>query len=95
MDVKTVYSVSLPGQQLWVLALGESPHRHTVGIPEFKYVANMHGNEVNTHPHTHTQNSLSTAVCRDVYLSEWLLLISLVSLPVDREGSCVCVSVCL
>lgn len=34
------------GQRLWVLALGLSPHRHALGVPEFKYVANMHGNEV-------------------------------------------------
>ncbi|CAK6980406.1 carboxypeptidase M [Scomber scombrus] len=47
-DITHLYSVgkSIRGQQLWVLALGVSPHRHTVGIPEFKYVANMHGNEV-------------------------------------------------
>ncbi|XP_067438264.1 carboxypeptidase M [Thunnus thynnus] len=47
-DITHLYSVgqSVRGQQLWVLALGLSPHRHTVGIPEFKYVANMHGNEV-------------------------------------------------
>ncbi|XP_042367683.1 carboxypeptidase M-like [Plectropomus leopardus] len=46
-DVTHLYSIgrSVRGQQLWVLALGLSPHRHTVGIPEFKYVANMHGNE--------------------------------------------------
>ncbi|GLD74702.1 carboxypeptidase M-like protein [Lates japonicus] len=47
-DITHLYSIgqSVRGQQLWVLALGLSPHRHTVGIPEFKYVANMHGNEV-------------------------------------------------
>ncbi|XP_053718877.1 carboxypeptidase M [Synchiropus splendidus] len=47
-DVTHLYSIgqSVAGQQLWVLALGSTPHRHTVGIPEFKYVANMHGNEV-------------------------------------------------
>uniref|UniRef100_A0A3Q4AT78 Peptidase M14 domain-containing protein n=1 Tax=Mola mola TaxID=94237 RepID=A0A3Q4AT78_MOLML len=47
-DITHLYSIgqSVRGQQLWVLALGVSPHRHTVGIPEFKYVANMHGNEV-------------------------------------------------
>lgn len=47
-DVTHLYSIgrSVRGQQLWVLALGLSPRRHTVGIPEFKYVANMHGNEV-------------------------------------------------
>ncbi|KAM4711866.1 carboxypeptidase M [Anableps anableps] len=47
-DITHLYSIgkSVKGQQLWVLALGVSPHRHTVGVPEFKYVANMHGNEV-------------------------------------------------
>ncbi|XP_073336343.1 carboxypeptidase M [Pagrus major] len=47
-DIAHMYSIgqSVRGQQLWVLALGLSPRRHTVGIPEFKYVANMHGNEV-------------------------------------------------
>ncbi|XP_026218221.1 carboxypeptidase M [Anabas testudineus] len=47
-DIAHLYSIgqSVRGQQLWVLALGLSPRHHTVGIPEFKYVANMHGNEV-------------------------------------------------
>ncbi|KAM9705734.1 carboxypeptidase M [Menidia menidia] len=47
-DITHLYSIgqSVRGQQLWVLALSVSPHRHTVGIPEFKYVGNMHGNEV-------------------------------------------------
>ncbi|XP_078532835.1 carboxypeptidase M isoform X2 [Lissotriton helveticus] len=37
---------SVLGRDLWVLVLGKSPSAHTVGIPEFKYVANMHGDEV-------------------------------------------------
>ncbi|KAM9327900.1 carboxypeptidase M [Pholidichthys leucotaenia] len=47
-DITHLYSIgrSVRGQQLRVLALGIYPHHHTVGIPEFKYVANMHGNEV-------------------------------------------------
>ncbi|PWA21830.1 hypothetical protein CCH79_00017783, partial [Gambusia affinis] len=47
-SITHLYSIgkSVKGQQLWVLALGLRPHRHTVGVPEFKYVANMHGNEV-------------------------------------------------
>ncbi|XP_065807366.1 carboxypeptidase M [Labrus bergylta] len=46
-DITHLYSIgqSVKGQQLWVLALGLSPRRHTIGIPEFKYVGNMHGNE--------------------------------------------------
>ncbi|XP_027899960.1 carboxypeptidase M isoform X3 [Xiphophorus couchianus] len=47
-DITHLYSIgkSVKGQQLWVLALGARPRRHAVGVPEFKYVANMHGNEV-------------------------------------------------
>ncbi|KAF1526846.1 UNVERIFIED_CONTAM: Carboxypeptidase M, partial [Eudyptes pachyrhynchus] len=30
---------------LWVLVLGRFPTHHKIGIPEFKYVANMHGDE--------------------------------------------------
>lgn len=47
-DVAHLYSIgrSVLGQQLWVLALGRHPRSHATGIPEFKYVANMHGNEV-------------------------------------------------
>ncbi|XP_076015873.1 carboxypeptidase M isoform X2 [Genypterus blacodes] len=42
-DITHLYSI---GQQLWVLVLGLSPAHHVVGVPEFKYVGNMHGNEV-------------------------------------------------
>ncbi|XP_008303752.1 carboxypeptidase M [Stegastes partitus] len=47
-DIAHLYSIgqSVLGRELWVLALGVRPRSHTVGIPEFKYVANMHGNEV-------------------------------------------------
>ncbi|KAJ8245284.1 hypothetical protein GJAV_G00269090 [Gymnothorax javanicus] len=34
------------GRDLWVLVLGKHPTEHRTGIPEFKYVGNMHGNEV-------------------------------------------------
>ncbi|KAL6083005.1 hypothetical protein STEG23_028005, partial [Scotinomys teguina] len=32
-------------RNLWVLVVGQCPKEHRVGIPEFKYVANMHGDE--------------------------------------------------
>ncbi|KAM6153631.1 carboxypeptidase M isoform 3-T3 [Erethizon dorsatum] len=36
---------SVKGRNLWVLVVGQFPKEHRVGIPEFKYVANMHGDE--------------------------------------------------
>ncbi|KAM9171422.1 carboxypeptidase M isoform 2-T2 [Pangshura tecta] len=36
---------SVAGRDLWVLVLGRFPTQHTIGIPEFKYIANMHGDE--------------------------------------------------
>ncbi|XP_074125785.1 carboxypeptidase M [Sminthopsis crassicaudata] len=36
---------SVSGRNLWVLVVGRSPREHKIGIPEFKYIANMHGDE--------------------------------------------------
>ncbi|XP_053882121.1 carboxypeptidase M isoform X2 [Malaclemys terrapin pileata] len=36
---------SVAGRDLWVLVVGRFPTQHTIGIPEFKYIANMHGDE--------------------------------------------------
>ncbi|XP_017852349.1 carboxypeptidase D isoform X2 [Drosophila busckii] len=43
-----VYSIgkSVQGRDLWVMEIASAPGVHVPGVPEFKYVANMHGNEV-------------------------------------------------
>ncbi|XP_048463915.1 carboxypeptidase M-like [Rhincodon typus] len=54
-DISTKYSsithlysigTSVTGLNLWVLAIGKYPKEHTVGIPDVKYIANIHGDEV-------------------------------------------------
>ncbi|XP_034119415.1 carboxypeptidase D isoform X1 [Drosophila nasuta] len=43
-----LYSIgkSVQDRDLWVMEISTTPGTHVPGVPEFKYVANMHGNEV-------------------------------------------------
>lgn len=47
-QITYLYSIgkSVNGMPLNVIAFSDFPHVHEFGEPEFKYVANMHGNEV-------------------------------------------------
>ncbi|GAV01382.1 hypothetical protein RvY_12104-2 [Ramazzottius varieornatus] len=47
-SISRLYSVgkSVQNRDLWVIEIGNNPGVHDPGKPEFKYVGNMHGNEV-------------------------------------------------
>lgn len=47
-NVTRLHSIgkSVQGRDLWVLTIGEQPDVHRPMVPEFRYMANIHGNEV-------------------------------------------------
>lgn len=47
-NITRLYTIgkSVQGRKLYVIEIAQQPGEHRFGVPEFKYVANMHGNEV-------------------------------------------------
>ncbi|KAK6054194.1 zinc carboxypeptidase [Cooperia oncophora] len=57
------------GRQLWVLTISRYPRKHETGVPEFKYIANMHGNEVSGRVFL---LGLAWTLLHNYYTNEWI-----------------------
>ncbi|CAG7825270.1 unnamed protein product [Allacma fusca] len=70
-NLTALYSVgkSVNGKDLWVMVVSFSPYKHVLGVPNVKYVANMHGNEaVGRELMLHLIQYLVTEYPRDSYV---------------------------
>ncbi|CAL8071452.1 unnamed protein product [Orchesella dallaii] len=98
-NITALYSIgkSSQGRELWVLVVSTSPYKHVLGIPNVKYVANMHGNEaVGREMMLHLIQHLVTQYPRDEYV-RWLLENTRIHImpsmnpdgyEVSKEGTC-------
>ncbi|KAF7988823.1 hypothetical protein HCN44_007133 [Aphidius gifuensis] len=74
-NLTSLHSIGKTAQNrdLWVMVVSSSPHKHMIGKPNVKYVANIHGNEVvGRELMLHLIHLLVTRYGEDNYIT-WLL----------------------